>query len=66
MARFSNDGATWSDWLTYATDMSWNLTIGDGTKTVYAQLRDAAGNLSTTIIAHTILDAESADRHDSH
>ena len=41
--RLSNDGATWSDWTSAS---SWTLPAGDGTKTVYAQVRDRAGNVS--------------------
>jgi hypothetical protein len=46
--RFSNDGSTWTSWETYGTSKSWTLTTGDGSKTVYAQYRDAAGNISAT------------------
>jgi hypothetical protein len=44
--QFSNDNATWSTASTYATTRSWSLTNGNGTKTVYARYRDAAGNWS--------------------
>lgn len=44
--RFSNDGTTWSDWETYNASKSWTLTSGDGTKNVYAQYRDNAGNVT--------------------
>ncbi len=47
--RFSNDGSTWGSWITYATSSSWTLTTGDGTKTVYAQFRDAAGNATSSV-----------------
>jgi hypothetical protein len=43
--RFSNDNSVWSDWESYAASKSWDLTSGDGLKTVYAQFRDAAGNV---------------------
>jgi hypothetical protein len=47
--RFSNDNATYSAWEAYATSRAgWPLTTGDGTKTVWAQFKDAAGNLSAT------------------
>jgi LmbE family N-acetylglucosaminyl deacetylase len=42
--RFSNDGSSWSIWEDYASTKAWSLTSGDGTKTVSAQYRDAAGN----------------------
>ena len=34
------------NWETYATSKNWTLTDGNGTKTVYAKFRDAAGNVS--------------------
>ena len=50
--RFSNDNATWSDWEPYAaTRTGWNLAdqTVDGTKTVYVQVRDEFGHLSTVV-----------------
>ncbi|HEY5541121.1 MAG TPA: hypothetical protein VIL41_06690, partial [Coriobacteriia bacterium] len=52
--RFSNDGSTWSSWQAYSTTASWTLTSGDGTKTVYAQFKDNAGNASSATISDTI------------
>jgi hypothetical protein len=54
--RFSNDGQTWSPWERYATPKRWDLTAYggiaiEGTKTVYAQLKDLAGNVSTPFSA---------------
>jgi hypothetical protein len=47
--RFRNGGTTtWSSWVSYATSKSWTLTSGSGTKTVYVQYRDRAGNISST------------------
>jgi hypothetical protein len=66
--RFSNDGRTWSDWEGFQSTRSWDLTrfggsSSSGLKTVYAQLRDRAGNVSqifsatirliTTLTGHT-------------
>ena len=54
--RFSNDGTSWSSWEPYTvftpipvsiTNKAWNLTSGNGIKTVYAQFMDEAGLLST-------------------
>jgi uncharacterized delta-60 repeat protein len=42
----SENTTTWSSWQTYATSKAWTLSSGAGTKTVYAQYRDRAGNLS--------------------
>jgi hypothetical protein len=45
--RFRNGGTTtWSSWLAYSTSKSWRLTAGAGTKTVYVQYKDRAGNVS--------------------
>jgi hypothetical protein len=54
--RFSNDGRTWSDWEGFQSTRSWDLTrfggsSSSGLKTVYAQLRDRAGNVSQTFSA---------------
>jgi len=46
--RFSNDNSTWSTWEAYASSKAWTITSGDGVKAVYAQFRDAAGNVSLT------------------
>ncbi|MBM4249663.1 MAG: hypothetical protein FJ149_09590 [Euryarchaeota archaeon] len=48
---FSNDAATWGDWTPWSESASWSLVAGaggtdsDGTKIVYFQLRDRAGNV---------------------
>ena len=44
--RLSNDGASYSAWVTYTPTYSWTLTSGDGQKTVYAQVRDVPGNIA--------------------
>lgn len=55
--RFRNEGTTtWSTWQTYATTKSWTLTAGAGTKTVYVQYRDKAGNVSATVSDAIALD----------
>ncbi len=41
--------------MTYATSQAWTLLSGDGTKTVYAQFSDNAGNVTTTNISATII-----------
>ncbi|RDV11942.1 gliding motility-associated C-terminal domain-containing protein [Pontibacter diazotrophicus] len=43
--RFSNDNSTWSAWETAGATKNWTLASGDGSKTVYAELRDEAGNV---------------------
>lgn len=41
-----DDGVTDSTWIGYATSSAWQLTRGDGDKTVYIKFKDAAGNES--------------------
>jgi hypothetical protein len=54
--RFSNDGITWTDWEAYTTSKSWTLPPGDGTKTVYYQIKDNAGLISETYTDTIVLD----------
>ncbi len=66
--RFSAQGATQyrlsnredfkaSEWKSYKSIVTgWLLTPGDGEKTVFAQLKDAAGNVSQTLSAKITLD----------
>ena len=46
---------TCTSWETYTTSKSWVLTSGDGTKTVYAWFKDAAGNISIMVSDSIIL-----------
>ena len=55
--RFSNDEHTWTLWETYTTTKTWNLTLGDGLKTVYVQFMDNAGLVSQSYHDTIILDA---------
>ena len=46
--RFSWNGTSWSAWEPYATTRDiWMGVWPAGTKTIRAQLRDAAGNMAT-------------------
>jgi len=55
--RYSNDGVWDTEpWETPAATKAWTLTAGDGTKTVYYQIKDKAGLLSTTYSDTIILD----------
>ncbi|MFO0582572.1 MAG: carboxypeptidase regulatory-like domain-containing protein [Anaeromyxobacter sp.] len=50
--RLSNDlGFAASTWQPFAASTAWVLAPGDGAKTVYAQFRDPAGNVSATTSA---------------
>jgi len=47
--RLSWNGTTWNSWETYAATRNATIPLGaDGTRTIYIQFRDAAGNVSTT------------------
>jgi len=50
---FSNNGNIWGDWQSYSLNPIWTLDGGDGVKTVYSRIMDAAGNISS-IISDTI------------
>ncbi len=54
--RFSNDNASWSSWEPFAASKTWQLSPGDGGKTVYAQFRDSLGNISETCADSIVLD----------
>ncbi len=54
--RFSNDGATWSAWENPAASKAWTLAAGDGYKTVRAQFRDKAGNVSLAYSDYIVVD----------
>lgn len=54
--RFSNDGIAWSSWESKISTKSWTLSHGEGSKTVYMQLRDTAGNISNTFSDTIVLD----------
>jgi glucose/arabinose dehydrogenase/chitodextrinase len=47
--RFSNNGTSFSTAEAFAPTKTWTLSNSAGTKTVYVQFRDAAGNWSTTV-----------------
>lgn len=54
--RFSPDGITWGNWLSYTSQARYILDMGDGHKTVHVHYQDAAGNLSGAISATIRLD----------
>jgi hypothetical protein len=45
--QYINDGVTYYGWENAAATKAWTLTSGDGTKTVYYQVGDVAGNVAT-------------------
>jgi len=52
--KLSNDGTTWSDAMAYSSSKTWELSAGDGVKSVYALFEDAAGNWMTTPVSASI------------
>ena len=55
--RLSSNNTDWSAWQPYVTNVPWTLpTLNRRTATVYAQVRDRAGNLSSTATASIYLD----------
>ena len=55
--RYSNDALSWSEWETCTESKTWTLTTGDGTKMVYYEVKDNAGNVkqvTDTIVLDTI------------
>ncbi len=57
-ARFQNDGEPWTGWEPYVPTKAWTLTGTQGTKLVSVDVRDDAGNVSTTSIDSIIMDTE--------
>jgi hypothetical protein len=56
-----NEGENWSSWKAYTSaPISWTLRSGDGTKRVYVQLKDEAGNISPEFYDDITLDSKSA------
>ncbi len=51
---FSNDDVTWSSWEPYATLKNWELTSGDGEKTVIAKFMDSSGLTATAFCTVTL------------
>ena len=40
--RIRNAGGVWTSWMPHQTDFSWQLSSGNGLKTVEVELRSAA------------------------
>jgi len=54
--QFSNDNITWSTPEVVMATKTWELTSGDGEKTVYAKFSDKMGNWSSVVNDKIILD----------
>ena len=57
--RFNNSGGNWSNWESYSQSKSWTMTDTNGTKTVFFQVKDLAGNTATAASDDIILDKRS-------
>ena len=55
---FSNDGEAWSTWTPFQPVTSWQLSSGDGTKTVYGRFKSSAGSISNIVSDTIVLDTE--------
>ncbi|MEK6744182.1 MAG: hypothetical protein AABZ15_11250, partial [Nitrospirota bacterium] len=53
--QFSSDNVTWTNPEPYISNRSWTFSAGDGQKTLYAKLRDGAGNWSSVYSSSIIL-----------
>ncbi len=47
--RIRNAGGVWTNWMPHATDTSWQLSSGNGLKTVEVELRNAAMQVLTSL-----------------
>jgi hypothetical protein len=50
-----SNSASCTSWEAFSTSKSWELTSGDGEKTVYAWLKDAAGNTNVNPYSDSII-----------
>ena len=57
LMRYSNDGHTFTDWEPYLQSKGWSVLAGNGTRTVYAQVRDRAGNISPVSSDSIVMDS---------
>ena len=58
--RFSTDRKFWSEWEPYAPRRTWQFADTDAPQTVFVQVRDAAGNISTPAMVEVNVNLESA------
>ncbi|MBU2530855.1 MAG: hypothetical protein KKD35_07440, partial [Elusimicrobia bacterium] len=59
--RYGNDATGWTSWETSTPTREWELTQGDGIKTVYYEIKDKVGNvcqLKDTIVLDTLIRAK--------
>jgi hypothetical protein len=46
--RLRNEGGAWTDWLPFANNLPWQLSSGNGTKTVTAEMRSGSTVVTAT------------------
>ncbi len=56
--RFKNYGGAWSAWVAFSPTKNWKLTSSNGTKKVWVQYKDKAGNNSSTPYDQIVLDTK--------
>lgn len=65
--HFSADGETWSEWEPFSQRAGWQLENTTEPQTIYAQVQDAAGNLSeishATVAADLTLERPASDSY---
>ncbi len=54
--QFKNAGGNYTDWEDFQSTRDWTLTSTDGSKTVYYQVKDTAGNIATAVSDGITLD----------
>jgi hypothetical protein len=54
---FSTDGSTFGAWQPYARTSTWTFEPGDGPRTLWARVRDGAGNASQPASASVTIDS---------
>ena len=60
--RYSNEDMRWNNWVSYVKETHWTLTSGDGMKTVYAECKNAEGQVSSTASDTVYLDTHKGPR----
>jgi uncharacterized protein YkwD len=65
--RLRNDTGAWTDWMPFANDVAWELSPGNGVKTVYVETRGASTvySASDTIILEGVTDVIFIDGFES-
>lgn len=61
LVRLKNEGGAWSGYEAYSAVKAWSLSAGEGTKRVYAQFKDAAGNESAQVFDEITLSTIAPD-----